>query len=88
MVGPMNSGLAKSMCLVLFVAMTFLFLICVVAELKWATVAVLDGLKLDWNASQSAANTSDLYSYSSLIFFVLALIFLAAWLYYHEKSKL
>jgi hypothetical protein len=51
----MNSGLAKSACLVLFVAMTFLFLICVVAELKWATVSVLDAMKLDWNASQSAA---------------------------------
>jgi hypothetical protein len=84
----MNSGLAKSACLVLFVSMTFLFLICVVAELKWATVSVLDAMKLNWNASQSAANTSDLYSYSSLVFFILAIIFLAAWLYYHEKSKL
>jgi hypothetical protein len=88
MVGPMNNGLAKSMCLVLFVTMTFLFLICVVAVVKWVTVSVLDALKLSWNASQSAADTSDLYSYSSLIFFVLALVFLAAWLYYREKSKL
>ena len=83
----MNGRMAKSVCLVLFVSMTFLFVISVVEELKWQSVAVLDALKLDWNASQSATDTSNLYSYASVVFFALAVIFLAAWLYYHEKSK-
>jgi hypothetical protein len=67
--------------------MTFLFLISLVEELKWESIAVLDAMKLDWNASQTATDTSNLYSYASLILFALAIIFLIAWLYYHEKSK-
>jgi len=83
----MNGHMAKNVCLVLFVSMTFLFLISAVEELKWQSVSVLDALKLDWNSSQSATDTSNLYSYASVIFFALAIIFLVAWLYYKEKSK-
>jgi len=36
---------------------------------------------------QSAANTSDVYSISSLIFLIVALVFLVSWLYYCEKEK-
>ena len=83
----MNGHMAKNVCLVLFVSMTFLFLVSAVEELKWQSVSVLDALKLDWNSSQSATDTSNLYSYASVIFFALAIIFLVAWLYYKEKSK-
>jgi len=58
-----------------------------VKELRWAIVSVSDQNKLDWAASQSAANTSDVYSISSLILLIVALVFLVSWLYYCEKEK-
>jgi hypothetical protein len=65
----------------------FLFFECAFKELKWAIVSVSDQNKLDWAASQSAANTSDVYSISSLIFLIVALVFLGGWLYYRENEK-
>ena len=83
----MNRKLAKNVCLVFFVLTVFLFFECAFKELKWAIVSVSDQNKLDWAASQSAANTSDVYSISSLIFLIVALVFLVSWLYYCVKEK-
>jgi hypothetical protein len=65
----------------------FLFFECAVEKLRWAIVSVSDQNKLDWAASQSATNTSDVYSISSLIFLIVALVFLVGWLYYRENEK-
>lgn len=83
----MNRKLAKNVCLVFFVLTMFLFFECAFKELKWAIVSVSDQNKFDWAASQSAANTSDVYSISSLIFLIVALVFLVGWLYYRENEK-
>ena len=80
----MDKKTAKNVCFVLFAITSLLFFTSKIEELKWTTMAVLEAMKLEWTASQSAINTSNIYSLLSPIFFIAVIIFLVGWLYYRK----